>query len=117
MSEHGIEELERQFQAARDRSKQADIDLKAAADRLQEARNEASGIIGHVLTYSISMGYGSKARKVERRLLVSKVAKAYNGELYAHGRLVIANGTIGLRGDHVPVSKATDAGPYVAPAK
>lgn len=113
MSEHSIKELEDQLQSAIGRQTQANVAVRDAQDRLQAARNEDSGLVGHVLEYTVRQGFGRTEKHIKRRLLVKNVKKGWNDTLYAYGSLIVANGTVGLRGDHVDVSKATDAGPYV----
>jgi len=51
MTEHSIEELERQWEAARGRKIEADKLLEAARFRLHDAKCEASGWMGEVVEY------------------------------------------------------------------
>jgi len=116
MSEHSIEELERQVQSARDRQRQAQQDVWDAESRLQKARNEQSGLVGHVLEFKRYQGYGQKAKFVTKRILVDTVKPAWRGTMRAFGKTILANGTVGLRRDDIDVTEATDCGPYVAPS-
>jgi hypothetical protein len=51
MSEHSIEELERQVQQARSRKEEADRALREAESRLHQKRCEDSGLIGKYASY------------------------------------------------------------------
>jgi hypothetical protein len=114
MNEHSIEELERQLKAAISRREEAFREVTAAQKRLQDARNAASGIIGHVLEYTEGQGWGAKRKVLTRRLYVQSVHPAFDGGLEARGTLLVAGGKIGQRGGRVSVAKATDTGPLAA---
>jgi hypothetical protein len=116
MSEHSVEELERQVKAAEDRHRQASLDVHAARQRLQDARNAESGIIGHVLQFDRSQGYGRKARTITRRILVDAVRPMSGGRYRAYGKIIVANGSVGVRRDDIEAHEATDLGPYQATA-
>src|SRR6185503_6075109 len=70
MDEHNIEELKRQLKLTTDRQQQAAQDVRDSKQRLQDARNAASGVMGHVLEYTKIRGWGSKEKVVTRRLIV-----------------------------------------------
>jgi hypothetical protein len=114
VSEHSIEELKRQLQAAHDRAKQADDEVRAAQKRLQAAINEASGVLGHVLEFTQSRGCGRKRQTLTRRIVVDKVGPSWRREDgdEAHGFYVIASGAMGQMRGRVLIKDAKDLGPY-----
>lgn len=107
-----IAELEADVVRLRDAAKEADLAYRNAVAALQDARNAASGIMGHVLEWTERHGYGMKRREVKRRMVVKRVSTAWRGETRAYGIAVLANGEIGARQYDVEVSKTTDLGPY-----
>jgi hypothetical protein len=115
MTEHSVEELERQYQSAKDKWHAAELSMREADARLQKARNDASGIIGHILEYTVRQGYGKTEKTITRRLLVDKVKKMSSGTEYAYGRLVKADGHKSIRSDHVDLQKTADKGIYEEP--
>jgi hypothetical protein len=109
-----IEELERELDEAVEAERAARGVRMAAQEALQQARNEASGIIGHVLEYTM-VQHGQKRKEITRRLLVERVETGWGNTLSAYGKLVVANGTIGIRRDRVVIERAKDLGPYQPP--
>ena len=114
MDEHNIEELKRQLKLATDRQQQAAQDVSDAKQRLQDARNAASGVMGHVLEYTKIRGWGSKEKVVTRRLIVDRVTEGWApGEakpLIAEGYLIIASGAKGQLRGSIGLADAKDLG-------
>lgn len=109
MTEHSIEELERELQSAIDRriaSQQAEA---AARQRLEDARTEATGLRGHLVQYERQVGWGTKARVEKRQMVVTK-ASGYGVE----GVRVRKDGSIGTATGYASKRQITDLGPYVA---
>jgi len=110
-----VKAAEATFEAAR-------TALSGAKDRLQAARNEASGVFNHVLEYKQSRGWGTRAKSVARRIVVDRVKEGWSlrsetPPLIAEGFLLVASGKPGVMRGSIEVSQATDLGPYVDPVK
>lgn len=108
-----IEELEAEVAAAEKRFNEARDDLNAAKRQLQMARNEASGIIGHVLQFEETRGWRPQ-RTIISRIIVDRVEIGWNGVTRALGCRVRRDGSVGTQRAEVAVSRAKDLGPYVA---
>lgn len=109
-----VEALTEKLKAARKVAADAG-DVVADLDRqLQKARNEASGIVGHVLEFTVTRGYGRNAKEVVKRLLVKNVVPGWSGD-EARGHYLVASGAVGLVRGNVSINKATDTGPYQPP--
>lgn len=94
--------------------------LAGAEERLQAARNEASGVMNHVLEYQRARGWGTKAKSVAKRIVVDKVREGWSlrsetPPLIAEGFFLVASGKPGVMRGSIEVSQATDLGPYVEP--
>jgi hypothetical protein len=110
MGEHSIEELERQVTAALDRRRAAEQAEREARQRLQEARNEDSGLVGHVVEYDYKPWNKPKGK---RRLLVKNVRGS--GEFVrVTGPAVTANGKVGVAKRDCYVKDLRDLGPLEA---
>lgn len=106
MTEHSIEELERQYQAACDRLRKAQAAATEAASRLADARLEATGLAGHKVSYS-------DRRKGEVFFVVTRES---HGNL--SGPNIKKDGHYGERTVRYYKSwhgELTDHGPYVEP--
>jgi hypothetical protein len=110
-----IEELEAALNAAIKVRHQAENAVVEAKTRLQDARNAASGILGHVLEYTTERGWGDHSKKITRRILVERISRHWKGGDEARGRLILASGEVGVRRGEVAVADAKDLGPYAAP--
>lgn len=107
-----IEELEAQVAEAEQAKRDAHARWLEATATLQGARNEASGIIGHVLEFQ--QAWGNRPMK---RIVVDHVRKDWRGDSCAHGYFVLKDGRVGLRRGETAIDKAKDLGPYVASTK
>lgn len=113
-NEHSIDELKRQYQAARDRAKQAGEDVESAKERLKEAILAQSGMLGHIVEGPEQAGW-----KNERRIVVEEVYQTRfgNGNMDKFsGHLLKKDGTKSLRTAEVVIATARDLGPYSAKA-
>lgn len=86
---------------------------RSIAKELQEAVNAESGLVGHILEFTVSRGYGRTARVVTKRILVDHVRDGWRG-VEAHGAYIIASGSVGKMRGYVEVAKATDQGLFAA---
>ena len=108
MSEHSIEELERQYQAARSRASDANEAERAAKRRLVEAKLLATGLLGHVVSYE---------RGTETRKFVVQGFSRWGGERILRGFKIKKDGYLSQIEDDAEISRLTDLGPYVEPSK
>lgn len=109
---HSLDELKRQYQAASDRAKQAALDLKQAAERLQIGILEDSGLLGHIVEGPEVPGW-----KAEKKIVVEAVASARFGTLLFDsftGSLLKKDGTKSLRTGNVVIATARDLGMFDA---
>lgn len=112
---HDIEKLKADLAAAHSRLREAEIADREAGARITQALGENSGLIGHVVQYNVSRGWGKNAKTIVTKILVHWIGESYNGDLYAHGKKIIASGEVGVMDGSVKVSDATDMGVYTAP--
>jgi hypothetical protein len=103
--------------AAQDAKKAADAEHASARAALDEAL-KSHPMVGHVVEFQETRGYGSKATTVNRRMLVESVTLYTNGygerqllrAPLLEGSPVLANGSKGtMRMSHM-IDQATDAG-------
>lgn len=112
MSEHDLKELERQWQAAIDRRKAAQTAESEAWQRLQDARNEASGLMDHLVEFDFKAW---NKPPTTYRFVVTNIVGA--GEsTRAVGKAVLKNGAVGVIKRDCYLNKLRDLGPYKAPA-
>lgn len=104
MSEHSVEELERQYQSAKSRFGSARDDMRAAHERLQQAKLMATGFAGRLVR---GRRWGSSP---EYTFLAEKIT-GYNNERIT-GRIVKKDGTLGARVAELEIKNLIDAGEY-----
>ncbi|OAM84201.1 hypothetical protein [Devosia elaeis] len=109
MSEHSIEELERQLKAAEGRRAEATRAVQEAEARLKEARLDATGLKGHLVKGSRWSG------SPEYTILVEEFRKGWRSDDVS-GRVLKKNGQLGVQTMDLPLLKVSDLGPYVEPA-
>ncbi len=106
MGEHNIEELERQLQSAQERRRQAELDLRAARDRLNDGQLEHSGMAGHIVEGSEwPSGFGGPVNRI--------VVRSFADNRF-HGKVLKKNGFEGIRTARVHIKGAKDLGVYLA---
>jgi hypothetical protein len=110
-----IEELEAEVNLATRRVREAFEALRNARQRLQDAVNEQSGLIGHVLEFTRRRGFGRTGKVETLRILVDRVGPYWGRELYAFGRRIIAHGSVGQTRTQVSIAEAKDLGRYIDP--
>ena len=103
---HDIEELERQFQAANSRAMEANKLAREAKDRLTNAKLDATGLIGHVVSYE---------RNGQTLKFVAKGFSPWGGELSLRGPKIKKDGHLSERDDGARITELTDHGPYQEP--
>lgn len=108
MTEHSIEELERQYQAAKEKVRTATLAEGEAKSRLDDARLAATKLGGHKVSYT-------DRRSGEVFFVVSALGRFSNG---LEGPIIKKDGTLGQR--TIQYSKfwngaLTDHGPYSEP--
>lgn len=109
MSEHSIEELERQWQAADSKARQAAEAAKAAKTRLKDAKFDATGFRGCVAEYTRT----TWKKTTTTRFLASGFSNWSNAHI--EGKIVKKDGSLGERDVSCPASEAINLGPYVPP--
>lgn len=107
MTEHSIEELERQFQAAESRAAEANKLAREAKARLVSAKLDATGLIGHVVSYTRS--------GVTRKFMVEGFARWTERSL--RGPKIKKDGHLSQMQDDCLIDRLTDHGPYEVPVK
>lgn len=110
MTEHSIEELERQWQSAKDRLREAARAEIDAGKRVYAARLEATGLAGHV----VEMTRTTYRTTSVLRILVTRLSSW--GSHRVGGPVIRKDGTPGERQAEVDIASAKDLGPYVAKA-
>jgi hypothetical protein len=108
-----IDQIKDRLAEAKNATRLAKEAEAALAKELQEAINAESGLVGHVLKFTLNRGFGRTARVVTKRILVDHVRDGWRG-VEAHGLYVIANGSVGKMRGYVQVDKATDLGLFSA---
>lgn len=104
MTEHSIEELERQLQAAEARLADARNAVSNAKERLADARLLATGLKGHLVR-------GRRWRSSpEYTILAEKIQGWRNDEV--GGRVLKKDGTIGVQFISLLIEYIADLGPY-----
>lgn len=109
MVEHSIEELERQWQSARDRARQAQTEVHEAQRRLERARLDATGLAGHIVE---GPQWGEHSKHVR---IVARNIAGYRNEKVS-GPIIKKDGTEGERRGEVIIEFATDLGPFAKAA-
>lgn len=109
MTEHSIEELERQYQQARNKAEEALKASSAAKARLDQARVEATGLYNHVVSYTKTSWKNSVGTEV--RFVVRELSWGAS----VRGPIVKKDGYLGERHGDARISELTDHGPYVVP--
>lgn len=107
MSEHGIEELQRQYDAASSKANQANQAAADAKKRLLEGKMAATGLLGHVVSYT----RGAE----ERRFVVESFSRW--SDLILAGRKIKKDGTLSQHRDDAGINRLIDHGIYVEPSK
>lgn len=113
MSEHSIEELERQWKQAEDRAKEANLRERDAKRRLWDAKFEATGFKGCAAEFKTSRGYGTRATTATVMFLPNRIDRWGN---YIEGPIIRKDGSVGEREVRCRASDATNLGPYTPPA-
>lgn len=108
MTEHSIEELERQYEAARSRASAANEAERSAKAKLTMAKLEATGLMNHVVSYE---------RGTEHRQFVVKGFSRWGGYRFLRGFKIKKNGQLSQVEDDAEITRLTDLGPYVEPGK
>lgn len=111
MSEHSIEELERQVQQADDRAKEANQRASDARRRLMDAKLEATGFKGCIAEFDEQQGYGRNRKTVTRQFRVERIGR-WGGTI--EGTVIKADGTLGVMTKRCEASRARNLGPYKA---
>jgi len=103
-----IEELEANVAKARRRLAEA----QEATERLRAARDETSGIMGHVLEWKRPWG-----NRKTVRIVVDRIGTRWGGDnsKRAQGFSLLKNGAIGIRREEVEIAAAKDLGRYIDP--
>lgn len=112
MSEHSIEELERQVRQADDRAKEANQRATEARHRLMDAKLEATGFKGCIAEFDEVQGYGRNRKTITRQFRVERKGR-WGDSLEGTG--IKADGTLGLINRRCSVSEARNLGPYKTP--
>lgn len=103
-----VAELQAAFDAAREKSRTADIELREARAALETAQLEATGLAGHVVEYR-RRRYGAETDGTRR----FRVDRVVGPRLY--GKAVKKDGTLGTMTYDAYRDQVTDLGPFKAP--
>lgn len=109
MSEHSIEELERQLKAAESRVSEARRAASEAEARLKAARLDATGLKGHLVQGR------RRASSPEYTIYVEEIRGWKHDEV--RGRVLKKNGELGVQTMDLPIATVSDLGPYVEPSR
>lgn len=113
MSEHSIEELERQMHQADDRAKEANQKAAEVRRRFMDAKLEATGFKGCIAEFDEQQGYGRNRKTVTRQFRVERKGRWGNN---IEGTIIKADGTLGVMTKRCDASEARNLGPYTPPA-
>lgn len=113
MSEHSIEELERQWKQAEDKAKEANLREREAKRRLLDAKFEATGFKDCAAEFKTRRGYGSRVTTSTVMFLPKRIDL---WGTYIEGPMIRKDGTVGEREVRCRASDATNLGPYTPPA-
>lgn len=108
MAEHSIEELERQYEAAKGRAMQAKESEMKALGRLRDAQLASTGLVGHKVSYTV----GRWMNTDDQRFFVVTGMRGFG---HMTGPLIKKDGHIGGRGTSAHISELTDHGIYEEP--
>ena len=102
MTEHNVEELDRQYQAAVSRRDEAQRATEAAYARLQAAHLQATGLANHLVR---GQRWDSSPQYT---FLVERLCGWGNNEV--RGRILKKDGTLGEKIIEMPITRVTDLG-------
>lgn len=105
MTEHSLDELKRQVDAAFSKSQEANSALSAAKKRLLDAKLQETGLLGHIVSYTRG--------KEERRFVVEGFSRWSDRRL--SGPQIKKDGTLSQRKDDAELTRLTDLGLYESP--
>ena len=110
MTEHSIEELKRQLDAATSKVTEAQKSLNEAKARLNEARLNETGLRGHKVSYHATSWRDRVGTEV---FFVVESLSRWGHDL--EGRMVKKDGTLGSVKKQAYPTSLTDHGPYSEP--
>lgn len=111
MSEHSIEELERQYKSAQSKAQDAARAAQEAKSRLTQAKLDATGLNGHLVSYPRATWRNRETQEI--RFVVRGLSGWRDDEV--RGPIIRKDGTEGEREGRCRIMAVTDHGPYVEP--